>query len=336
MKIPKARKLASGNWCIQMRLDGNSVTVTRSTEKEAIRAAELIKAEHRNGKRLETGEKPTLTQAIDKYIAARENVLSPSTIRGYRIIQKNRFQTVMDSRIDHVYSWQVVVNNEARLCSAKTLKNAFLFVASVLRENGVDPGKVQLPQVLVAPREFLDPDQIKVFLKTIEGRECEMAALLALHSLRRSELLALDKSSVDLKKNTITVKGAVVPDENNRYVKKNTNKNATSARTIPIMVPRLAELVQNAPDGQLVTSYGNNVSRSINYACKAAGLPEVGAHGLRHSFASLAYHLGLSEKETMEIGGWADHTTMHKIYTHVSQKDKANAAQKMKDFYSLK
>lgn len=334
MKVPKAQKMSSGNYFIRMRLGGQEITVTRPTEKEAIRAAELLKAEYRSGKKLEAaGENPTLRVAIDRYIEARTNVLSPATIRGYRIIQRNRFQSVMDARIDHVYSWQTVVNGEARLCSPKTLKNAFLFVRSVLKENGIDTGNVHLPQVLLTPREFLDPDQIRVFLEAVKGRECEMAALLALHSLRRSELLALEKNSVDLAKGTITVKGAVVPDENNRYIKKQTNKNVSSARTVPIMIPRLAELVENAPDGQLVTSYANNVGRSINYACKAAGLPEVGVHGLRHSFASLAYHLGLSEKETMEIGGWADHITMHKIYTHVAEKDKLASAQKLLSFY---
>ena len=192
-----------------------------------------------------------------------------------------------------------------------------------------------MPQVLITPREFLDPDQISVFLNAVKGKDCEMAALLALHSLRRSELLALDKSNVNLSAGTITVRGAVVPDEHNNYIKKETNKNASSARVIPIMISRLAEIVADAPDGQLVTCYANNVGRSINNVCRAANLPEVGVHGLRHSFASLAYHLGLSEKETMEIGGWADQTTMHKIYTHVSHKDRMSAAQKMMNFYNL-
>lgn len=336
MKVPKAKKMSSGNYFIRLRLDGQDITITRPTEKEAIHAAQLIKAEHLNGKKLDAcGAKPTLSKAIDEYIAMRSNVLSPATIRGYRIIQRNRFQSVMDSRIDHIYSWQSVINNEARLCSAKTLKNAFLFIRSVLKEYGVDTGKVQLPQVLITPREFLDPDQISVFLNAVKGKDCEMAALLALHSLRRSELLALDKSNVNLSAGTITVRGAVVPDEHNNYIKKETNKNASSARVIPIMISRLAEIVADAPDGQLVTCYANNVGRSINNVCRAANLPEVGVHGLRHSFASLAYHLGLSEKETMEIGGWADQTTMHKIYTHVSHKDRMSAAQKMMNFYNL-
>lgn len=336
MKIPKAQKMSSGNYFIRMRLGGQEITVTRPTEKEAIRAAELLKAEHRNGKRLEAaGERPTLRVAIDRYIDARSNVLSPATIRGYRIIQKNRFQAVMDEKIDRVHSWQSVINSEARQCSAKTLKNAFLFVRSVLKENGIDTGNVQLPQVLLAPREFLDPDQINVFLKAVEGKDCEMAALLALHSLRRSELLALEKSSVDLKKGTITVKGAVVPDEHNQYIKKKTNKNASSARTVPIMIPRLAELVKAAPDGQLVKTHPECIGRQINRTCEEACLPRVGVHGLRHSFASLAYHIGLSEKETMEIGGWADQTTMHKIYTHISRQDMLSAGEKMAAFYKI-
>jgi integrase len=202
-----------------------------------------------------------------------------------------------------------------------------------VKEYGVDTGKVQLPQVLITPREFLDPDQISVFLNAVKGKDCEMAALLALHSLRRSELLALDKSNVNLSAGTITVRGAVVPDENNNYIKKETNKNASSARVIPIMISRLAEIVADAPDGQLVTCYANNVGRSINNVCRAANLPEVGVHGLRHSFASLAYHLGLSEKETMEIGGWADRATMDRIYTHVSRRAKNSYENAFTDYF---
>lgn len=336
MKVPKAKKMSSGNYFIRLRLDGQDINITRPTEKEAIRAAELIKAEYRNGKRIEaSSEKPTLRVAIDRYIEARTNVLSPSSIRSYRIIQRNRFQDIMDSRINHVYSWQAVVNNEARKCSPKTLKTAFMFVRSVLKENGVDVGNVKLPPIIIAPKEFLDPDQIRVFLSAVKGKECEMAALLALHSLRRSELLAVEKSNVDLKAGTISVRGAVVPDENNNYIKKQTNKTASSTRIVPIMIPRLAELIAAAPSGSLVRTHPECIGRQINRVCEEAGLPRVCVHGLRRSYASLAYHLGLSERETMEMGGWADQATMHKIYIHIAEKDKLAAAQKMRSFYQI-
>lgn len=96
MKVPEPRKLKSGSYFIQLRLNGVSVPVTARTAKECKRQAELIKAEHRAGKRVVQEHKsdPTLGQAIDAYIASRRNVLSPSTIRGYEMIRRHRFQSV--------------------------------------------------------------------------------------------------------------------------------------------------------------------------------------------------------------------------------------------------
>ncbi|MGM9550390.1 MAG: tyrosine-type recombinase/integrase [Faecousia sp.] len=59
----------------------------------------------------------------------------------------------------------------------------------------------------------------------------------------------------------------------------------------------------------------------------------MGNHGLRHSFASLAYHLGIPEKIAMEIGGWEDSKVMHDIYTHLAKKDIAKRSQEFSDFF---
>ena len=72
----------------------------------------------------------------------------------------------------------------------------------------------------------------------------------------------------------------------------------------------------------------------VNNICKQNGLPLIGVHGLRHSFASLAKHLGMPEKLTMQIGGWSDYQTMHKIYTHISQNDANYYKNAMSDFYN--
>lgn len=77
----------------------------------------------------------------------------------------------------------------------------------------------------------------------------------------------------------------------------------------------------------------NTIWSQINRVCKGAGLPLVGVHGLRHSFASLAHHIGLPEKEAMLIGGWEDAQTMHKIYTHIADADRVKAENMMAAFY---
>lgn len=338
MKVPTPRKLKSGTWFIQLRLDGVSVPVSASTATECKRQAELIKAEHRAGKRTVKGYTPTLRKAIDNYIEARQNILSPSTIDGYRRIQKNRFQSVMDKPISDK-GWQALINAErANGASSKTIRNAYRFIVSVLAENGIHLGKVTLPPLDSKPRAWLEPSQIKKLIAEADGTPSALPVFLALHSLRRSEIAALTWDNIDLKRKTITVAGAVVQDESHHFVSKATNKTAKSRRTIPIMIPELLVLLastpQNARHGLVLDCKPHNIANRINAACRRAGLPEVGTHGLRHSFASLAYHLGMSELETMEMGGWSNTQTMHGIYTHLAAVDRLSAESKMKQFFS--
>lgn len=336
MKVPEPKKLPSGNYFIQLRLNGVSVPVTRSTAKECKRAAELIKAEHRAEKRVVEKKKDlTLNDAIENYITKRTDVLSPSTIRGYRVVQKNYFQAAMQKQIQSI-DWQSEVNDMAREYAPKTVRNAWRFLVSVLAEAGTVAPKITLPQPKSEEREFLDAEQIKKFVKLLQGSEYEIPALLALHSLRRSEIAALDWKNVNLKKQTITVAAASVPNEDNEFVVRNTTKTTGSTRTVPIMIPELATSLSAVEDktGFVCRVHPNSLYKGINTICERNGLPKVGVHGLRHSFASLAYTLGLSEKQTMELGGWSDFATMRRIYTHLDEKSKQDARDKMQAFFT--
>ena len=86
----------------------------------------------------------------------------------------------------------------------------------------------------------------------------------------------------------------------------------------------------------MVRLTGGWINTRINEICAAHGLPQVGNHGLRHSCASLFYHLGIPQKIAMEIGGWKDPGTMNKIYTHLSQKDIAARSRQFSDFFVAK
>ena len=335
MVVPEPKRASSNTWFIQMRLGGQSVYVTAQTAAECKRKATLIKAEHKAGKRVSAGPDMTLRDAIDNYINARKNVLSPSTIRGYNAIRENRFKSVMGKPIKNINSWQNIVNQEAALCSAKTLTNAWRFVGSVLREAGAEVPDVRLPQIARKEKLFLEPDQILQFVDAVKGKTCEIAALLALHSLRLSEILALTWDKVDLKNRRILVAGAAVRGEDHKLVYKQENKNASSARYVPIFIGALYDALSAVEDktGRLVTLHHNTLWGNVNRVCRGAGLPEVGIHGLRHSFASLAYHLQVPELIAMQIGGWSDSGTMRKIYTHLAQKDVSKYETALADFF---
>lgn len=340
MKIPEPRLLKSGNYFIQLRLNGESIPITAETKTECKKIAELTKAEYRNeiNKPKATRSKLTLGELIDAYIENRSKVLSPSTINGYKTIRKNRFQTYINKKPSAIKDWQAVIDAETEDdVSPKTIKNSWALVESALKYHKLYVPEVKLPTIVQSTRPWLDAEQIKVFIKAVNGKPCEIPALLALHSLRRSEILGLTWDKIDLKAKTIRIEGSAVVGEDNKLVYKKTNKSKNSRRTVPIMIPELETALAAVPEskrkGKIYTKTPTLIWEQVNNICRKNNLPEVGVHGLRHSFASLAHHVGLPEQEAMLIGGWEDAQTMHKIYEHISNADKLKAENKISEFF---
>lgn len=321
MKTPIAKKLASGRWRVQVCVDGIRYSITRDTKKEAEKAATMMKLSPS-----QRAQKMTYREAIDAYCDKYKTILSPSTIKGYRDIQRQRFQTIMDFPVGADIDFQSVINREN--VSVKTLKNAYGLITAVTRDLGLEPQKVRYPAEIKRERPFLDPDQIKQFCKAIEGDMYELPYLLCLHSLRRSEMLALKKSQV--RDGVIHVSGAVVLGETG-MVYKETNKTKSSVRDIPIFIPRLSQLVDIAPDGVLCPYPIKGMEQHLRTILRHSGLPVGGFHILRHGFSSLCYFAGVSELTTMKLGGWSEFQTMRQIYTHLAEKQERADVEKLRN-----
>ena len=345
MKVPKARKLSSGTWFIQLRLGGQSIPVTGKTEKTCIHNAESVKADWLAKKRLPEKEiapsqDPTVNDLINCYIAKKSNVLSPSTIRGYRTIQRTRFKTTMARKIGEIRDseWQGIINAECALASPKTVNNAFMFLATVIRHEAdreLPMTKIRLPSVPPSRVAFLQPEEIPKFVEAVKDTPIAVPALLALSSLRLSEIAALQWENIPKNPKYIRVQGAAVKNEHNELVTKRQNKNATSARSVPLMIPELAAAIERdrKPSGPVLDIGPNWLRLKVHEACQKAGVTDVTIHQLRHSWASLAYHLQIPEKISMEIGGWSDLNTMRKIYTHIAQNDMTRYETALNDFF---
>ncbi len=346
MNIPKARKLSSGKWFIQMRLGGESVSVSDFDKKACEREAMRLKAEYKAGKRKPKEkelviEDQTLTEAIDNYLKSKSNTLSPSTIRGYKAIQKNRFKGIMNRKIDDIKDnkWQSLINSELEKASPKTVTNAFKFLRTVIKQqtgHEIPLDNITLPLVPPAEISYLSADEIPLFVNAIKDTKVAVAALLALSSLRISEISALRWEDIPQKPDFISVRGSIVRGSDSTWVRKRQNKNATSTRKVPVLIPELSEAIEKyrKPSGPLMDYDQDTLRTTVHKACKSAGITDVTVHGLRHSFASLAYHLNIPERITMEIGGWSDLGTMHKKYTHIAKSDISRYQTAMADFYS--
>lgn len=232
----------------------------------------------------------------------------------------------MDFPVGADIDFQAVINREN--VSVKTLKNAYGLITAVTRDLGLEPQKVRFPAEIKRERPFLDPDQIKQFCKAIEGDMYELPYLLCLHSLRRSEMLALKKSQV--RDGVIHVSGAVVLGEDG-MVYKETNKTKASVRDIPVFIPRLTMLAENAPDGVLCPYPVKGMENHLRTILRKSGLPVGGFHILRHGFSSLCYFAGVSELTAMKLGGWSEFQTMRQIYTHLAEKQERADVEKLRN-----
>lgn len=284
----------------------------------------------------------TLPEAIEKYTAARKNILSPATIRNYKWVAKHQFQSIAETPLHNVKNWQELIDAEAERYKAKTLKTTWHIVSAVLSDLGIEKPNVKLPQVVPPERPYLNPDQIKVFVKALHGQPCEIAALLGLHSLRRAEILGLKWENVDLQNEIIKVRSTVIADENNHYIERQNTKTRASRRDVPIMIPELLTALKAVPEkervGNVCTVHPSGLLKQINRVCAENGLPRICVHGLRRSFASLAFSadVRMTEREVMEIGGWDDAATVHNIYEQISKRQLEQARIKMGNFYAGK
>lgn len=339
MKIPEPRKLKSGSYFIQLRLNGVSVPVTASTAKECKQQAALIKAEHRTGKRRVVTSDATLGELIDQYVTKYEKALSPLTVRTYASVRKNRFQKYIDKPYKEIKNWQQLINDELDHVAIKTVKTGWGAVTAALGDAGLPVPEVKIGVPPEKDLNFLEPEEIKPFLEAAHGDPAEIEMLLELHGLRESEVMYVVRNNmIDVKHNVINVRGAMVPDRNNQYVEKDTTKTKKSTRPVPIFIPRLSELVKEYEKSEtpLPAHSAITILKHVHKTCERAGVTDCTNHDLRRTFASLGYSLGISERVMMDLCGWSDPRTMHKIYVKLAARDKSDARDALVTFLSGK
>lgn len=333
MKTPIARKLPSGKWNVQVSVHGVRHSITKDTKAEAERAAMLLKIRFVVPAK---AEEKTIGTLIDEYIDSKVPVLSPVTILDYRDLRRHRFRRYMNVRYKDIKSWQKALEEEIRLVSAKTVQSGWYLCAAAFKYADLPVPKVDLPQVKSKPRPYLTADEIPAFLDAIKGEYTEMLMLLCLHGMRASEACAIRWQDIDLKRKLIHVCGTVYREENGEWIRKESTKTEGSNRYVPIMIPRLEELLKAADKKKpLCSSSPPHLYKRVNAICDKHGFRRIGSHGLRRSFASLAYHLGVPERIAMEIGGWTSVQTMHRIYIQVSKSDIEHYGTELRSFYEM-
>lgn len=162
--------------------------------------------------------------------------------------------------------------------------------------------------------------------------------LLAVCGCRTEEVAALTLHDIDLKKGTLKITKAA--DVARREVKQSgETKEWASVRTIELdaetlnmlaehvkklhkgKVASLNSLVFPADDGRTLSYH--SVEKTAKRAAKAAGLPYISPHKLRHSVARIMDEEGKSATQIAEMLGHADGTVSEQIYTLGQRRGKS-------------
>ena len=318
--MPTARKTPSGKWRCQAFdyleiIDGKKKYHHRSFTARTKYEAERMANEFLRNKNMPSSEL-ILTDAIDRYIEIKENVLSPSTIKGYRSLQRNALGHLSAVRIDKITSedLQECINRYAVGRKAKTCRNALGLLTAVLYTFLPDRTyNVRLPQAVQT--DFYTPTDadIETLLAAIKNEELRRAVMLAAFgTLRRSEICGLFYD--DIKGDTIHVHRAMVESDHG-WVVKDFPKNESSNRTI-VYPHFVIDMLGDRP-GKLVRMTPKGIDKAFRRAVKHAGLPYFRLHDLRAYSVSIAHALGISDVYNMQRGGWSSPETYRKLYRRV-------------------
>lgn len=289
-------------------------------------------------KKLKNTTDLTLREGITAYIDLRSPNLSPATIAKYKTIRDHAFQDIMDLRMKDIIDLEPAVSNEARrtvgnkkqLVSAKTLRDEYFFIRTVLKKY---TPKVYREDVRLKPvkRSFpplIEPEKITGI---VHGTSIELPVMLAMWlSMTVSEIRGLTKSeSID--GDYITIR-SVLLTVNGKDVRKELAKEVTRNRRYKLP-ERLKKLI-NEVEGDIICPMTNAaLTKRFYRLLKANGLPRISFHELRHINASTMARLRIPKKTACERGGWSTEYVMDRVYTQVFDEERELADNKINAYF---
>ena len=192
----------------------------------------------------------------------------------------------------------------------------------------------------------LTVDEVKRLLKVLEGDKLyPYYLLIATTGIRKSEALALQKSSLDLDKGTVVIRHSLSQVYGKGLIL-GEPKSAKSRRELAlplITVNALRKhLTDHLSDSTYVFTMKNgtpispiNIIKHFKKRLKAAGLPEeIRIHDIRHSVISWWLKSGMNIREVQELAGHAQASTTLAIYSHVLPGYNEEAAKKIEGMFS--
>lgn len=314
-------KLPSGSYRIRKMVDGKLYTKTFDHKPNQAECEKAIASCLKDRPSLSING--TIRQCVAGYMESKCNVLSPSTIKGYTSMIKQIDDKFMELKVSDLTLpiLQNEINRYAESHSAKSTLNYSGFLTAVARFVGLTIKSPTVPQQVPYEPYIPTKNDIKRIADSFMGTEYEVAFLLTMRGLRRSELVALTVDDVIRTDSgyILRINKAKVEGINGTWHEK-TTKTMKSTRTIDISED-LAEKIINQ---------GYIYRRSVGYLRDLLakkqdqlGIPHFSLHVMRHFYVSYLLQQGFDRKYLQGDGGWKNSSVMEKRYLHALEMEKA-------------
>ncbi|MFL6023914.1 MAG: tyrosine-type recombinase/integrase [Marmoricola sp.] len=321
------------------------------TKREATQALNLAITSHLQGRHVRRTRR-SVENYVNDWHAAVQSALRPSTWVNYRnyldayvipIIGQTPLQELDAMRLNLLYSHLLTmgrVKSPGGL-APKTVQNVHRMLHRALRDavkwgqlprnfaEDAEPPRASRPR----PKVWT-PEELGRFVEHVRGdRFFALWLLIATTGLRRGELAGLQRSDIDFRTRTVSpsvprvvVAGRAVESE------AKTTSGIRNLALDPDTLNALSDFVAGwelersmlGQDTPLLFVWPNGrpihpdtITSLFHDHCKAAGLPRIRLHDVRHSYATAALKAGVPAKVISERLGHSTAAFTMQTYTHV-------------------
>jgi len=334
-----AKRQPSGMWKVRVyshtSSDGKKHyrAFTAPTKQEAEQLAARFSGSSDRAARVDL----TVAEAIEGYIRAKENVLSSSTIYGYRVLERNCFDDIGHIKIAKLSSAKVqqFISDLSAEKSPKYVRNIYTLLSSSIAL--YDPEitfRITLPSKQKKRAYAPSDDNIKALYNAAPDWLKICIALAAFGSMRRGEIRALKYG--DIEGNVIHVHADIVRGANGSWVYKEMPKTVDSFRDV-LLPSQVIELIGTGDPDEYIIPDGtpNRITDTFMHLRDSLGLPHIKFHSLRMYYCSVSAAIGIPQSYTERAGGWHTNSPiMRDVYQKPIQEYEKSYSGKLCDHFN--
>lgn len=342
MKIPEPKKLPSGAWRIQIQVNGQRYSITDKDKKVVKQKAKEVFA----GSKIEKRIPMTVKDAMDEFVKLNSDVLSPSTLLGYKRYSENYLRSIVDIRITDLTQLdvQTAINLDAkRGLSPKTLRNAHGYLSKVLKI--YRPSfvlRTTFPEKETYEVVIPEEDEMQKIWMACKGTKYELPILLgSWMGLRMSEIRGLQYN--DISNGVIHVRRAIVrglpkdiSSERKTESREKRTKTYSGDRYLPLPQMIIELIDSQEHSSNYICPYSESaIYKNYKKACTKAGVPPTRFHDLRHFEASSAHSIGIPDAyQVKRLGHKTDHM-LKTTYRHTLRKKEDEFAKAINEHMAM-